>query len=272
MALGTIAAVVAAFALGRATAPNATTGNDAAAAHSDRATSSSVREPLATRRFVRSDDENRDDTGEAESTEMSELAAALARCHAELARHAADGEAIGRRTDGPWFPIERDELVAMARRCEVREESPMPLEDMHAALLGLTPEEREAYSAAYETMVGARTREQIAAFESHYGAGSWRDVDAGSIEDFRAQMERAQQLPQSKSLFRDVAEERAGLRTRVPVEQMLPGDRWYRSQLDDGEALERELASRLGSARARELRARLDGWPGTRHKHVRCPP
>ncbi len=67
---------------------------------------------------------------------------------------------------------------------------------------------------------------------------------------------------------RQIAEERAGLRdpptdvTSLPIEQ-----RVARLMAEDGNDFERLVADQLGAERARELRRKDDGWPGSTSVH-----
>ena len=63
---------------------------------------------------------------------------------------------------------------------------------------------------------------------------------------------------------RRIAEERAGLREPPATLEGLPiEERLFRLQSDKGNAFERHVAEALGPERARALRARNDGWPGS---------
>ena len=64
---------------------------------------------------------------------------------------------------------------------------------------------------------------------------------------------------------RRLSRERAGLEP-APADLGLvtPYESQVRWVMRSGDVLERELASRLGAARSRELRAKNGGWPGLR--------
>jgi len=179
----------------------------------------------------------------------------------QIAEAAAPEAALGVR----YFGLSKEELVELARNCDVRTDTPAPMSDELAADADLTDDEREAYNRAYERWQAAHYAAKAAIYEE--ATGEKPDGPAammGIMVEFYTDADR--------DVDRHIAEERAGLREPPgPDAELGIYERFKRLSEGRGDAFERELAKELGPDRARALRAINDGWPGGRQRHWGCP-
>jgi hypothetical protein len=192
---------------------------------------------------------------------IEELEGKLAATEVE---RAAGEERIG--GDVTYFNLTREELVAMAKRCETRSDIPGDLDDERAADMGMSAEERQAYDRALKRWREAYERELTMLYEEATGE-PMPDDPLAAIGAFAALRQES-----DRDLRRHMAEERAGLREHPgSTKDQTLYERHTRLSEGRGDAFEAVLAEELGPTRARELRAANDGWPGGRQRHMGCP-
>ena len=168
----------------------------------------------------------------------------------------------------------RDEWAGL---CRVRADLPPLIEgtdpvavDTAADQLGLVGGERVAFhDAAVElTTIGlARVREIYIAATGDAAGADQLDVDA-QVE----QILQTAGLGEDARLRARLSQERAGHAT-PPVDSgtMTPFEEFHRLAIAAGDDFERMLATRVGVARAHELRRRYGGWPGPDFDWFGCP-
>ena len=172
------------------------------------------------------------------------------------------------------YGISQAELEAMASRCELRDDRPaQELTDALAAKLGLNADEREAWDRAIAALGG-----QHAAMRYTMLAQLAPDFDTSSIDlDAQnakiAKLALASKLSSDRSVWRNMAKERAGLRKPMKPEHLAwasPWQRWQRWRLASGDRFATLLAKDLGQARVNELRSVFQGWPGEAIEQSGC--
>lgn len=174
----------------------------------------------------------------------------------------------------PFLEPDQETLLEMAKCATVKIDSldfvsdpePPPPGEI-AGRLGITdPEESKRLDAAALAQYDDYN-EKIRAMYLELG-GSEEAADGASGNTLQSFI--YDQLDNSLlgDVQRQIAEERAGLRepptdvASLPIEQ-----RVVRLMADDGNDFERLVADQLGAERARELRRRSDGWPGSTSVH-----
>jgi hypothetical protein len=172
-----------------------------------------------------------------------------------------------------WLEPSKEELLAMARRCEVRFDAPPVfgldpprVEDGLAASLRLTGAERDALQSAMQEMhsrFAAEVRKLYLGVTSDTkGAESLTPAAMGrEIED---------KSPKgaADAARRRLAQERAGLATPpTNVDGLSPAERYLRLVTALGPELEQRLGEGLGPERAHQMRLAQNGWP---HKQAQA--
>lgn len=168
-------------------------------------------------------------------------------------------------------------LDEWAGLCRVRADLPPLLEgtdqaavDAAADQLGLVGGERVAFhGAAVElTAIGrARVREIYIAATGDSAGADQLDVDS-QIE----QILQTAGLGEEARLRARLSHERAG-HSAPPADSgaITPFEEFFRLVISAGDDFERLLATRVGDARAHELRRRFGGWPGPDFDWFGCP-
>jgi hypothetical protein len=164
----------------------------------------------------------------------------------------------------------REELLERARRCGLVWDSP-PLDlgahrelDARAAQrLGLSEDERQI---AGETLKGF-AQKNMAEVGGDKGA-------AEMLSSSALQQEIVAKSPEGEAqeVFKRLSAERAGLIAPGPAGGGSPLERMMRLLTGLGDRFEQELAAQLGAARARELRAKKNGWGSRSASSYGCPP
>ena len=168
-------------------------------------------------------------------------------------------------------------LDRWAAQCRIRADLP-PLSDGPDDLaaideamdqLGLTAGERDAFrDAAQET-----SRVGLARIHDIYTVATGESAAGLDLADLLEQIENSRALGEDARLRARLAQERAGhVPPRSDPAQMTPYEELYRLIIEAGDDLERRLAERLGTTRARALRLRYGGWPGPDFDWIGCPP
>ncbi len=192
----------------------------------------------------------------------------------------ADGAVLpaSLRHDPPAYGLSPAELDAMASRCEVRDDPPAELDDEIAAALGLSEAERESWAKAEAGVGGKDVAHRFVILRAFDPDGTkTRDLSYEESEAFiRAQLEQAgaARTEAEAAVYRELAEERAGLRTpphRTKLEQASAWVRAERHRLSAGDRFAHELTQELGRIRVDELRRKFGGWPGQGTRVVGCP-
>jgi hypothetical protein len=241
-------------------------GSDAVSGRKQAGTNSDCLDPGPSRRVVDGHADNgacRARLEEAES-ELRATRAALA----ELLKDEQQQEHL------PYFVTDQEELLGMAKRCELRTDRPEKLAPNDARELGLSSEELNVYNSTLAMLLDEYANDFEAAFAEDLG------MSPEELNTFKSlpMQEQLQYLEQNdtraedgRDLRRILAEERAGLRESPADLSELPGhERKFRLREGIGDSFEDRLAKTLGRARARELRMANGGWLGARSMSTGC--
>jgi hypothetical protein len=205
--------------------------------------------------------------------EVSRLREQVSAQAKELARMKM--ERGGKPEQHKYVDVSKEELLARADRCEIRYDTPPVLDAVpktvsRGDLGGASDTERDAVNGVIAEMhgsVAAQLRRLYleiggeAAVADKMTPGSllnelWQKVAPGELDAGRVRLAR----------------ERAGVQAPpANPAQSSAGERLQRLMFNMGDEFERKLAERIGAERAHALRARHDGWGGTRSSHSGCP-
>jgi hypothetical protein len=199
---------------------------------------------------------------QAQRRENAELRAKLMQMEA-LLRDGAGGP--GR--DRGWLEPTKDELAAMARRCEVRFDSPPifgvdppRIDDALAVALGLTAEERDALATAMQQMHTRFAADVRTLYVSV--TGDAKGAESLAPDAMGREIEDKSPKGSGDAARRRLAQERAGLATPpTSLDGLSPAERYLRLIAALGPELEQRLARSMGPERAHQLRAAKNGWP-----------
>jgi len=203
---------------------------------------------------------------EAMRRELATLRARVGALESEGAAATAKGK-HGFTDDGSsFFAPTKDELVAMAKRCELRmdipslEAEPYPPGPELSEAIGLTAAEKDALRKMHEEFHRWLVTELLKLYAEVTGDESGgASLSAGALGN-----EITEKSPDAElqALRRRIAEERAGLvAPPADLSGTSPLERYTRLMAGLGDEYERRVATVLGPARARALRADSDGWP-----------
>jgi hypothetical protein len=187
-------------------------------------------------------------------------------------RSPAKGCALSRGDDEacPFLEPDHDTLEEMARCGIARVETPrMPgpasgidaFPEAWRETAGVTRDEHERLERAAAEFA-AKEREQWADLAATVGIDrAWAETSAPFVVSSRVFAEFDEE--QHRAAIERIARERAGWE---PDDDAVPAalDAAMRLRLDVGVAYETAIGEAVGAARAAELRAAADGWPGTR--------
>lgn len=166
----------------------------------------------------------------------------------------------------PFFNLTQEQLVEMAKNCDVRTDSASSMSPEQAADRGMTPEEHALYEQARED-VAAADRKVLEALYVEAGGKS----DPKQMESIDMAFEMFELLPDEPKGDCEIAQERAGLREPPGSDAKLGvRERRFRMQSSQPDRVEAAFAELVGAQRAREIRAAGDGWPG-RVRHWNDP-
>jgi ferric-dicitrate binding protein FerR (iron transport regulator) len=169
--------------------------------------------------------------------------------------------------DRGWLEPGKDELLAMAKRCEVRFDSPPVfgldpprVEDGLAVSLGLTGEERGALASAMQEMHSRFTGDVRKIYVGV--TGDAKGAESLTPAAMGREIEDKSPRGAGDESRRRLALERAGLvAPPTSLDGLSPAERYLRLIAGLGPELEQRLGERIGPARAHELRAARNGWP-----------
>jgi hypothetical protein len=197
--------------------------------------------------------------------QRQEIAALRGRV-ASLEHMIQDGAGGPGREKG-WLEPTRDDLLAMAGRCEVRFDSPPifgveapRVDDRLAASMGLTGPEREALVTAMREM---HTSFAAEVRKLYVGVtGDAKGAESLAPDAMGREIEDKSPKGSGEAARRRLAQERAGLAPPPPsLDGLSPMERYLRLIAALGPELERRLGEAIGPTRAHELRAARNGWP-----------
>jgi hypothetical protein len=84
---------------------------------------------------------------------------------------------------------------------------------------------------------------------------------SATVDDLVAAIEGALPTVESDAIFKQIAQQRAGLSPRPVEEGGSPAQRFWRLRSNVGANYENDLALRIGADRAKQLHEEHDGWP-----------
>lgn len=186
---------------------------------------------------------------------------------AARAKHCAQQSRGG---DCPFLEPSQQTLLEMAKCATVKVDAPSFLDDRDppqvaglAKRLGMKDaaeiDKLQAVADAHYEAYNA----QLRAMYLELGGSEEVAADASADTLFSAIADQLDPELQS-TVQRRIAQERAGLvEPPATLEGLSVEERLFRLQSDKGNVFEQRVAEALGPERARELRARDDGWPGS---------
>ncbi|XXF75728.1 FecR domain-containing protein [Myxococcaceae bacterium GXIMD 01537] len=216
-----------------------------------------------------------------ESAYVAELTALRARVK-ELEPYAPGGARAGRdaldlRREVSWLEPSKEELVEMARNCQLRWDAPglnprkssRPAEEAMKKLK-LSEEEADVLAEVNEAFTVTAMERLRAIYVAATG-----DVDNARVLAPEALRQEIQDKSSEDALaraFQRVAQERAGL-AKPPADLggVTPAEQLVRFNTGLGDTYERALAEKFGAARARELRQLNGGWDHRNSASMSCP-
>ena len=174
----------------------------------------------------------------------------------------------------PFLEPDQETLEEMARCATVKIDSlgftdnpDPPQAEVIAERLGITdPAEREKVHEAALAQYDSHN-EQLRAMYLELG-GDETAADGASGKTLQSFIFDQIDRDGFSDIQRQIAEERAGLREPpADLSALSIEERVGRLMANDGNEFERLVAERIGKERARELRRRQDGWPGSTSVH-----
>jgi hypothetical protein len=213
-----------------------------------------------------------------EAAYVAELTTLRARVR-ELERSTPPGASPAQesRKNGTWLEPSREELLEMAKSCKLRWDEPslrqravnMPTPEQRREL-NMTEDEAEVLLEVHQAFITDALEQLRAIYVAATG-----DVDGSRVMAPEAlKQEILDKSPEDvvRVAFQRVSRERAGLAAPpVDTQGLTPAERLVRFSTGLGDAYERALASKLGEARARELRKLNGGWSSRHDSSVGCP-
>jgi len=189
------------------------------------------------------------------------------RLHLLAAEQALQDGVGGPGRERGWLDPSKDELAAMAKRCEVRFDAPPifgieppRVDEGFAASLGLTGPEREALGAAMQEMHTRFAAEVRKIYVSV--TGDAKGAENLAPDAMGREIEDKSPKGSGDAARKRLAAERAGLQAPpASLDGATPAERYLRLVAGLGGELERRLGEAIGPARAHELRAAKNGWP-----------
>jgi hypothetical protein len=166
-----------------------------------------------------------------------------------------------------WLEPTRDDLLGMAKRCEVRFDSPPifgveapRVDDRLAAAMGVTGPERDALVKTMGDMHGSFAAEVRKLYVSV--TGDAKGAENLAPDAMGREIEDKSPKGSAETARRRLAMERASLASPPQsLDGLSPAERYLRLIAGLGPELERRLGESIGPTRAHELRAAKNGWP-----------
>lgn len=169
-----------------------------------------------------------------------------------------------------------EELVAMARRCEISYDTPSlgstapTVSSGRSKELGLNETEK----AAIDKVMSRTHKKAIALLRQLYieATGQAEVADTLSPGAMRNEIDDKTREDQKKEIFQRLAQERAGLAAPPPdLTTLSPGERMYRMLTTMGDQIEKQMGQEIGPDLARRYRE-IKGGFGSRSRHRNgCP-
>lgn len=173
----------------------------------------------------------------------------------------------------PPFPVPPATLEAYARECRVLLDAP-PLDAARTVAvdhfiddLGLIDDEAEAARRALARVHG----QLLTTLRTEFTAATGEDAQEVTFDYLISGLRGSTTMSEEAQVRQGIAEDRAAGIELAPRPDASPFESASRAVYGFGDAFERELAEELGTERARELRARRDGWSGERTTDEGCP-
>jgi ferric-dicitrate binding protein FerR (iron transport regulator) len=140
----------------------------------------------------------------------------------------------------------------------------------YAQSLGGTQQEVIAIKEAYQEVEDNAYKLLGQGYETFTGN---KFVAGMSMDESIFEITRTGGYMDAYEAYQDIAQERAGLKAPPSKDAKLgPVEYLLRKILEQGDIYEAAIAKRLGPARARQLREKNQGWPGTASEWEGCPP
>lgn len=181
-----------------------------------------------------------------------------------------------RGTPNKTFDLSKEELEAMAKRCELRWDMPSlnaevpTVPDHHRKELGLRQHELDAINR----VLSAEHRQLTATLRKLYVevTGDAKGADALAPESLKREIEEKSNREELKLVYQRLARERAGLQappadtsTATPIERMM------RLVTSSGDRVERAIGGELGEDLARRYRELKGGFGHSYRSSYGCP-
>jgi hypothetical protein len=139
----------------------------------------------------------------------------------------------------------------------------------YAEKLGATPQEVVVVKETFEELEKDAYRLLREAYETFTGNKAPPEM---SVDEVIFEIIRTGGYNDAPEVYQSIAEERAGLKEPPSKDaKMGPVEHLLRSILVQGDLYEAALAKKLGRERARELREKNQGWPGSASEWEGCP-
>jgi hypothetical protein len=179
--------------------------------------------------------------------------------------------------NAPKIDIDRATLLKWAETCHVRGDLP-PLEDTRPSDAAAWQAYARQIGASDTEMVAVRSafaeveRDAYAAARDIYAqtTGDRDGIEGMTIDRIGFEIARVSDYSEQYEVLQRLSAERAGLQDPPPVGHMLPLEQLLRLITVQGDRFEAAIARRLGTARARAMRERNQGWPDA-HDWEGCP-
>ncbi len=190
-------------------------------------------------------------------------------CEPETCECSTEGD----DTAWPGFPLPPATLRSYLEICRVfLDAPPLDAQDALAATVFLTALDLEPAEGAAVRLALERSQAELrAALDQEYSAATGESAEGLALEFVLTGLRATtSELEEAQARLR-VAEARAAGESIEPRPDASPYEQAYRAIHGFGDAFERELSTRLGAGRARELRVLRGGWDGDRLEESGCP-
>jgi hypothetical protein len=210
-------------------------------------------------------------------TRSQQLSAEVSRLRDQLRDLDQKGRPPEGQKDGPrgkYSDFTKDELLAMAKRCEVRWEmpplgtEPYRLDEKRGEEVGINRSELPAVNKVLAEH-HRQVTQQIRALYLEV-TGDTKGADALSPSGMISEIDDKSNGEERRAMYQRLAEERAGLRPPPPDLAAIPAvERLYRLLAGVGDRLEQAIGAEIGPDLARRIRE-SHGFP-SRYIHSGCP-
>jgi hypothetical protein len=173
----------------------------------------------------------------------------------------------------PRFNQRPETLRQWAQTCKVVADLP-PFEGAenrdYAQSLGGTQQEVIAIKEAYQEVEDNAYKLLGQGYETFTGN---KFSPGMSMDEAIFEISRTGGYMDAYEAYQDISQERAGLKAPPSADTKFgPVEYLLRKILEQGDNYEAAISKRLGPARARQLREKNQGWPGTASEWEGCPP